>query len=241
VLTLNDVLGANLDKNKVRGVFRYSCERTFFEGEGVTRDSIACIPGQHLGLIKASYNFYTYRSHFDGNFPAGDVAFPDPICGRNSLLQYQCTGNTPELRYGLYKEPVAPFVVAVSMTRAPVGENLTGLYGYGVVPDNGVCPPGLEAARPWVAEPQTISAGAIDGTNPPSSFVNFGDLNNTVVETLQPFNFTVSRQANLTPCANDGSCVNASFGGNHEVQNVLYTPLTPQICVIPSSLLGGIF
>ncbi len=45
------------------------------------------VAGQHLGVIRADYNFYTYRSGEDRNDPGGDSAFPADICGRNDFLK----------------------------------------------------------------------------------------------------------------------------------------------------------
>lgn len=70
------MLGSNLTKTKVRGIFRYSCNRTFLEGEGVSASQISCVPGQRLGVINAAYNFYFYRSGEDRNEGGGDSAFP---------------------------------------------------------------------------------------------------------------------------------------------------------------------
>ena len=186
-LSLEDVIG-RLPKEKVRGVFRYSCERTFFEGEGVSASQISCVPHQHLGVISARYHFYTYRSGEDAIFPGGDAAFPAPICGRSNFLRLQCTGNPPELRFGLYKENVGPFAVGMQMTRAPECEDLTRNYGYAALPDSsGLCPLGLVKARPWVARPVTMS-------DLPSNFVNeAGSLNDTVVEVNKPAAFGESR------------------------------------------------
>lgn len=242
-LRLEDVIGPTLSKSKVRGIFKYSCARTFFEGEGVSESQIACVPGQRLGVISARYNFYIFRSGEDRNEMGGDTAFESPICGRNSFLKTQCTGNTPELRYGLYKDSVAPFVVGITLTRAPEGDNLSTNYGFAAVPDSsGACPPGLEKARPWLAQPASITEGSLDGMNPPSSFINANNsLNNTLVETTQPQNFLVTRQANAVPCDATGDCTGAEFAGSQQAQSVMYIALTPTVCVIPPSLLDGIF
>ena len=245
-LTLEDVLGNNLTKTKVRGIFKYSCNRTFFEGEGVAASQITCAPGQHLGVIGATYNFYVFRSGEDRNETGGDSAFPADICQRNSFLKIQCTGNTPDLRYAFYKDAVEPFVVGISMTRAPEGENLSANYGFAALPDSaGNCPTGLIKVRPWVAQPASIIPTGpncpADGC--PSSFINTNNtLNNTVVEQTQPANFVVTRQPNQTPCdGTTGSCLGASFGGIITQQSVAYTGLTPVVCAIPPGLLSGLF
>lgn len=245
-LTIEDVLGTSLSKTKVRGIFRYNCNRTFFEGEGVAASQITCAQGQHLGVIGASYNFYVFRSGEDSNESGGDTAFPADICGRNNFLKIQCTGNTPELRYAFYKESVEPFVVGITMTRAPEGENLTASYGFAALPDSaGNCPTGLIKVRPWVAQPASIipSGNNCPADGCPSSFINTGNaLNNTVVEKDQPSNFIVTRQPNQTPCdAGSGSCTGASFGGTIQAQSVAYTALTPVVCAIPVDLLTGLF
>ncbi len=242
-LTLEDVLGSNLSKTKVRGVFKYSCNRTFFEGEGVEAARIVCLAGQHLGIIGATYNFYTFRSGEDRNEAGGDSAFDEAICQRNSFLKIQCTGNTPELRYGFYKESVEPFVVGITMTRAPEGENLTASYGFAALPDSaGNCPTGLIKVRPWVAQPASIIQDSLGDANPPSNFINTGNtLNNTVVEQLQPANFVVSRQKNASACGNDGNCNSATFAGTSTAQSVAYVGMTPVVCAIPANLMSGLF
>jgi hypothetical protein len=243
-LLLEDVLGTSLSKTKVRGVFRYNCTRTFFEGEGVSASQITCVPGQRLGVIGATYNFYTYRSGEDRNDAGGDSAFPADICKRNNFLKIQCTGNVPDLRYGFYKEPVEPFVVGITMTRAPEGDNLAATYGYAALPDSaGNCPTGLVKVRPWVAQPASIIQDSLGDSNPPSSFINTNNsLNNTVVEQTQPANFVVNRQKNQTACSSsDGDCTGAAFAGISQVQSVAYVGMTPVVCAIPPGLLGGLF
>lgn len=240
-LTLEQVLGG-LDKSLVRGIFRYNCSRTFFEGEGVSQDSITCVAGQHLGVLTAPYSYYIYRSGVDSLPPSGDYAFPGDICGRNNFLHVQCTGNTPDLRFGFYKEAAGPFVVAVNMTADPAGNSYQ--YGFAALPDSaGHCPLGLVKARPWMAQPASITQGSLDGANPPSSFLNIGNsLSSTMVETGQPTPFAVIRQANQVSCdTTTGDCTNATFGSPTVAETAPYTPLTPVVCVIPQSLLGGLF
>lgn len=251
-LTLDDVLSSSMSKQKVVGVYQYACTRTFFEGEGVSASNIVCTPSQRLGVISATYNFYTYRSGVASNSGGGDFPFSGPICNRNSFLKIQCTNSTPSLRYGFYAEAVAPFLVGVQMTRAPEavkGDNvpLVSVYGYAALPDNaGNCPVGLIKIRQWQAQPASIIQGMY-GSNPPSSFINQGNnLSNTVVEASAPANFVVTRQPNQTPCAGSGSstpgdCTNATFGGTTVAQSVSYTALTPIVCVIPPNLLSGLF
>ena len=250
VLVIEDVLGTTLVKTNVRGIFNYTCNRTFFEGEGVSSGQITCVAGQHLGVINATYNFYTFKSGVDSNVPGGDSAFPADICKRNSFLKIQCTGNTPNLRYGFYISRADPFVVGIQMTRAPEaapGDTapLTAIYGYAALPDSaGNCPTGLIKVRPWLAQPASIipTGPSCPAQGCPSSFINTGNsLNNTVVEQVQPPNFIVNRSPNATPCDSAGDCTLATFAGTMQAESVAYVSLTPVVCAIPPSLLNGLF
>lgn len=242
-LTLSDVLGSGLSTSKVRGIYSYSCTRTFFEGEGVSASQIQCVASQKLGVLYADYNFYTYKSPLDFNSQGGDTAFPSDICGRLEFTKIKCAGRTLDLRYGFYKEQVAPFTVAVTMTRAPE-DTSSSIYGYAALPDTaGNCPMGLVKIRPWVAQPASIVQGTLEPLtpSPPSSFINSGNtLNNTVVEEDTPSNFIVSRQKNAVICdAATGSCTGASFAGVTNAQSVAYVSFTPIICAIPEPLLAA--
>jgi hypothetical protein len=249
-LTIDDILSSSMTKQKVVGIYRYQCTRTFFEGEGVTAANITCTPGQHLGVINAVYDFYTYRSGVGSNSGGGDFPYGSAICNNNSFLKIQCTNSTPQLEYGFYTDPVAPFLVGVQMTRAPEaaqGDNtpLVANYGYAALPDNaGNCPLGLMKIRQWQAQPASLVQGGLDPY--PTSFINQGNnLSNTVVEAVAPSNFNVNRQPNTTPCTTGGTtpgdCSQATFGGTLTAESVPYTALTPIICVIPPSLLSGLF
>ncbi len=244
-LRLEEVLGLHA-KDKVRGIFRHSCERTFFEGEGAQIDgSMQCPPSQRLGALLAKYNFYTYKSASDSNAPGGDVAYPSPICGRTDFLRVKCTGSTPSLRYGLYKEPTDLFPTLVSLRRAPQ-EGTATPYGYAAKPErNGLCPPGLVRIHTWVAQPASIVQGTLDpiAPSPPSTFVNINNaLNDSLLELAQPSSFLVLRQANQTRCHGvTGDCSRATFGGRATAISAEYANYPTKLCVLPPNLLGGIF
>ncbi|MGE3262434.1 MAG: hypothetical protein AB7K68_11695 [Bacteriovoracia bacterium] len=253
-LTLQEVIG-DLSLNKVNKIYKYSCSRTFFEGEGVTSQCagggsscINCVLNQKLGLIMANYDYYV----FDNNAGGGNknskftASFWPTICLRPDaeFARANCGSSSPDKRYGLYSEPAGPFTIKIQMTRAPEQlantPDLTSTYGYAAAPDSsGNCPTGLVQVRPYMAQPASITAGSIDGLNPASNFLNVGDgiLNNTVIETSQPATFNVFRQPNQTQCSGvDGNCKTATFGGVSTVQAVAYTPLSPVVCVIPKAL-----
>lgn len=255
-LTLQEVIG-DLNVAKVNKIYRYSCQRTFFEGEGVSSQCsggstscINCLPAvaQKLGVIMATYEYYLFENKegvgnrskkFVSSFWPGICARPDA-----EFARAQCATSTPTVRYGLYGTRSSPFTISVTMTSAPEGSEKEQVYGFAATPDSaGNCPTGLIKVRPYVAQPPSITAGSLDGINPSSNFLNLGDglLNNIVIETTKPADFNVLRQPNQTPCAlATGSCAAATFGGISTATTTAYSELSPVICVIPDTLLTGL-
>jgi hypothetical protein len=260
-LTLQQVIG-DLSINKVNKIYKYTCSRTFFEGEGVSStcaggasSCINCLPNiaQRLGLINANYDYYLWDNKEGGGNRSGKfvASYWPGICGRadGEFARANCASSPPDTRYGLYSVPAGAFNIRIQMTRAPEqatgSDPLTTTYGYAATPDSsGNCPTGLVAVRPYMAQPSSITAGSVNGINPPSNFLNTGDgiLNNTVIETSQPADFAVSRQANSAPCVLvTGSCATATFGAITPAQNpAVYTALSPVVCVIPKVMVDGI-
>lgn len=251
-LTLTDVIG-DLSIKKVRKIQRYSCQRTFFEGAGVAANTITCVASQALGVISATYNYYLYTSQESNNISEKtlDVAFDAAICSNNNFLKLSCSSSTLDDRYGLYAENAAPFNVQITYTAKPEGTPTTATTGFAALPDSsGNCPTGLVKVRPWLAQPPSITAGSL-GTNPASNFINNGSLNNTIVEdsTTTPSAFSISRAANATPCTAaltsgptdpGGDCSGITLGVSAVAISTTYSGLTPVLCVIPKTLLGGI-
>lgn len=242
-LTITDVIGSSLSKTNVRAIYRYDCTRTFFEGEGVSPAGITCTASQRLGVINASYNYYIYHANDTTSLnPETDTTFSSTICGRSDFLKTSCSGTSLNLRYGLYASQTGIFKVGVGFLSGPSGQSQT--YGYAALPDTaGNCPTGLIKVRPYTAIPASIISGTAETNSPPSSFINTGGtLNNTVVETTAPSNFSVNRSKNSVVCdAATGDCSNATFQGFSTTQSVAYSASTPIICVIPASLLSGLY
>lgn len=238
-LTLSDVVGRS-SLQKVRRVYRYGCDRTFLEGEGVSPAGVACVAHQRLGLVRAKYDFYLFASALENNMTekGGDEAFPRDVCGYNGSLRMSCTGSRPELVYGLHGERQGPFDTAVLLaTRPGAAPSLTGHAALTDV--HGDCPTGLVAAAPFVAEPESMGYGRHGSL--PTNFVNAGSvLNNTVLSVRAPEAFRVSREANAVPCDGAGDCGAADFREPELAQSVAYTRLTPTVCVIPRHLVLGL-
>ncbi|RZA08579.1 MAG: hypothetical protein EOP11_04420 [Proteobacteria bacterium] len=269
-LSITDVLG-ELSKDKVRGVYRYSCNRYFFEGEGVFVDAKGdsnnpCLANQRLGIITAPYNYYLYDSKTATNEQPVSIMAEKytgsvtSVCNRQ-LAEIACP-TSATLRYGLFGERAGAFQVGIGLTTKPKPTNesdskeLTAqTMGFAALPDSaGNCPTGLIKIQPYLAQPQSIIAkGLPGGTNPPSTFINRGGitggvLDEKVVEETTPQPLLVSRQPNAVPCngtstdpANPtGNCANAVFGNVSVVQTVTFSPISPVLCAIPPTLLGGV-
>jgi hypothetical protein len=214
----------------INSVFKYQCERTFLEGEGIGEQWASCPRNQRLGTIQAKYSFYLYASENDSNFSEIGTTYPyqNPICDR-AMIAMSCESAAIE-QFGLSKYREGKFQVGVNFTAAPG----TGprLYGFAALPDsNGNCAEGLEKLRPYVAQPSSIWEPL------PSTFINRNNhLNNYELRGANghlPM-FEVTRSPNLVPCdARTGSCRFAEFGPKAVVQTVPYTALTPTICVLP--------
>ncbi len=212
-------------------IYRYQCEYTFLEGEGVTENSISCPANQQLGYVTANYTFYLYGSNWDSNFSEKmpDTAYENLICGRQ-VTKATCHGRRPEPKFRLSRWPEGIFQVRILLSP---NSNL-GLqqYGFAAAPDfNGFCPYGLKKVWAYVAKPDTQDFPL------PSSFVNrHGRLNNLEVlsEDEADFaSFSVYRIPNETPCSSDGSCVEATFGEKVLANTYLYEKTQAPVCVIP--------
>jgi hypothetical protein len=260
--TLQEVIGADLSTAKVRGIYRYTCDRTFLEGEGVSvlggEVTVECRANQRLGLITAPYSFYLYDSKTATNDQSASImdekfkgsVFPGSICLKN-LEKNSCV-SAPALRYGLYGERAGIFQVGVALATKPEAtreEDVTSqTMGYAaMLSPQGTCPKGLVKARVWLASPSSITDGML-GNNPPSSFINHNNgLDEKLVEAERPLPFKVKRRANLVPCQSTstnpnrptGSCADVAFRNARTVQSSVYAATSPVVCVIPTELLEG--
>lgn len=232
-LTWRNLLGPDLQKNRVTWVYRFTCDRTFVEGEGVSKEGeVSCPPSQKLGLLHTIYHYYTRWSE-EGKETAEPIPVAtDSVCGLTSYSAWRCLDGSKVLLFGLYRREIPPFIVPVSLTRAPVGDALMSVYGYAAETDaNGLCPVGLVKVKQWNASPPTL--GPADSGGLYSTFRNdTGDLNNRIIESQQPKSFVISRHKSRTPCDGKGNCAFATFD---EPAPAFTTPYSPggEFCVIP--------
>jgi hypothetical protein len=219
-------------------IYPYRCRRRFVEGEGVTSSAANCIAGQHLGFISAEYTFYIFSGLEKNNFSSKfhESLYENDICGIRNVTRISCD-NLTEAEFGLAEKPENAFVIGLYLYTAPAaygGSESGSVYGYAALPDSqGRCPANLVEARPYMAQPQSQLQPL------PSSFNNTSNsLNNMVIGTSNraPRNFEVWRQPSVIPCDAAGSC-SWPEGGSVLAQSVRYMPLSPRICVIPSTSL----
>jgi hypothetical protein len=215
---------------EVNTIYRYQCEYTFLEGEGVSENSVSCPANQQLGFVRANYTFYLYNSNWDSNFAQKmpNVPYTNLICERQ-VAKTTCDG-FPEPKFRLSRWPEGIFQIRIVLAPNP---NI-GLqqYGFAAAPDrNGFCPYGLEKVWAYVARPETQDYPL------PSSFINRnGRLNNLEVLTEEEADFasfSVYRNPNATPCSNNGSCSDATFGEKVLANTYLYEKTQAPVCVIP--------
>lgn len=139
--------------SSVSKVFSYSCEKRFFEGEGVYPDRVSCVPYQHLGFygMKFSYHlFQTDRGASNFQQQGRSSYFPGSVCGLPQLDRYTCEAS-PRAEFGLSELPEGIYQARVNMIANPEGQG--GTFGYAALPDRvtGECPDGLQLSSVFAA------------------------------------------------------------------------------------------
>jgi|GEM_PF-4844399 len=224
-LTWKHVLGPDLVKARVRWVSQFSCDRTFVEGDGVEGAKFSCPPSQKLSLLVGLFHYYSFRSEEEGEKGEAIPVSTDSVCGNAAISPYRCRDGGKQVLFGLYRKEEPPFTMPISLTRAPVGEELISVYGFAAEPDaSGICPAGLVKVRQWTSTPASIAG---------TTFVNdIGQLNDRVLESLEPKAFSLTRQKNRSPCDGKGDCSFATFEDPVVAQATSYTQGL-EACVLP--------
>lgn len=235
-LSWRQLLGPDHLKDRVAWIYRYSCDRSFVEGEGVSKEGeLSCPPSQTLNLLHATYHYYSRWSEEERKSPDPIPVATDSACGLASFSAWRCLDGSKILLFGLYSREEAPFTLPVSLMRAPVGENLMSVVGYAAEPDaQGLCPVGLVKVRQWTATPPTLAP--VEGSGAHSTFRNdTGELSNRVIEPQEPKAFVITRQKARNPCDGKGSCAFVSYEEPAPAHTSGYSP-GGELCVIPPSM-----
>ncbi len=183
-LSLLDLMGASLDMNRARLVYRYSCEFNFLQKEGTTTQSFDCTntqqscdpsgdPSKNFCLLKARFPYFLYADTFSTNFQqrVSDRLYngggSGRLCGMQ-LKQFNCADQegTPVLNFGLYGEQVDYWDTSVQLGAGP--DLVPVSYGFAARTSavTGECPPGLEKRVFYRAEINTSDI------NPSHNFTN---------------------------------------------------------------------
>jgi hypothetical protein len=195
-LTLNQLIGSDLDANRVRTVSRYLCEYNFLQKAGTSAAGFDCTnqatscdtdgnPGKNFCIVKARYPFYLFADTFSTNFSAkiadklyGTSAAPT-ICSL-TIKQINCvesdidpaqggapdTFGTPVPAFGLYGVSTGIWQTAVSLPSGPNQPAASFGFAAAVSATSGNCPPGLVKR---VFFTTTVDPAALPSSSNPSS------------------------------------------------------------------------
>jgi hypothetical protein len=239
-LSWPNLLGAALLKQRVRWVSRYECDRTFLEGEDVVPDGskIGCSPLQHLSILSATLSYYVYKSDEGSNKPGESTDFKHDVCGITNLTKIRCQSDGFVPQFGVYKESTPPFVVPVSVFRAPDSDDPISDVGYAAGPDSkGNCPVGFALVKQWLASAPSITENTDGAGGYPTNFTNkAGELSDHAFAQIEPRPFVVTLRRNRTPCDGKGDCSLAAFEDARPALTVPYK-LTGSFCALPAALL----
>jgi hypothetical protein len=164
-ISLAELIGADLDANRVRTISRYYCEYNYLQKSGTTTQTFTCsVPNPNITcdtgnfcLLKARFPFYLYADTVSTNsgqkiadrlYNAGST---NSICGLQ-IKQINCvqsdtdptdTFGTPVPKFGLYGISQGLFTIPVNL---PPGPDLAvANMGFAAKTSSitGECPPGL--------------------------------------------------------------------------------------------------
>lgn len=161
-VSLGDIIGRELDFNRLRYIYRYNCEQTYLQKEGTTSWSFDCSrqfascdpsgnPRNNFCLLNANFPYYLYSDSYSTNFgqKIADEFYNGDGSGRVCGLQirkYNCAGEQgyPVKNFGVYGQMIGYWRVAVSLQPAP--DAAVSVFGYAgrVSPVTNECPPWLE-------------------------------------------------------------------------------------------------
>jgi hypothetical protein len=260
----NDILGADLNANKVRTVSRYSCLYNFLQKQGTTETLFDCstqltvCDTGDFCLLQSWFPYYLYAHAQSSNHSRQgtdelyNAASTGQICGLQ-IKRFDCTvppalapageGGTAVAKFGLYAESNGIFDTAVSLGVTPGGS--AELFGYAAQTSSytspgGVahtlCPPGLERFRLYQAEPDPVAV--LPSHNYPTSLVATVKVTEARATGDVPADFVIYRKGggdcNGTVC----TPVPSTALANAADYDFVTSPSSPdEFCVFPVGIL----
>lgn len=244
-LSLEEVLGKNVDKSKLRTLWAYQCQNFFFQGAGVEPMGIDC--GREdfvLNIIRASYDYYLYDNSFDSNDQIRNGLLSkriarqgygvQSVCGIPDPTRFECETSNDRALLGMRSMPSDLFNTELYLTAAPDEASMSMGWVVGLDAE-GNCPPGFEKFGSYMAKPTSE-------TVPPSHYINTsGTLNSFLIANVPystsqelPAHFNVIRDRGEQPCV-QGIC-GLPTGASEILQSVAYERPKTYFCALPSSL-----
>lgn len=265
-ISLTKLIGTDLDQNRVRSIYRYTCEYNFLQKNGTTTQTFDCSDGQGVSCVdggdannnfcflKAKFPFFLYAENYSNNFnlKISDKLYgsnTDKICGLQ-IKQIDCVGTaadphgSPVRSFGLYGEQTGIWDTAVSLGAGP---DITPLnYGYAARPSATApfaCPPGLEKRTLFRADSNPlIPDSGINSTliTPGHNFTPGMRATEVSPPTTTPPAFTINKfSGGRCGIALNPPCSLPTVpeAADPVTRQIAYTNSGSDFCVIPENLL----
>jgi hypothetical protein len=185
-ITVQKLIGSELDVNLVRSIYRYVCLHNFLEKDGTSTtnfdcssqaslcsDGVGALSGDFC-LLQSNFPYYVFADNYSTNLsqkPA-DLLYnqgnDNSLCGLQ-IKKYDCAGGagTPVRQFGLFAQQAGIFDTAVQLSVGPDISAVT--YGFAAKTStfmgNTVCPPGMERR---IFKQATTSTAGMMSTNYPN-------------------------------------------------------------------------
>lgn len=187
-LTVQKLLGDELDQNRVRTIYRYDCLFNFLQKAGTSSTSFDC---SHQGsqcwnsggasgdfcMLQSNFPYYLYSDNYSTNFTlkVADRLYnqgaEDRICGLQ-IKQFDCAGasGVPVAQFAVFADQIGIFDTPLALGAGPDISLTT--YGFAAKTStflgNAVCPPGMVRRVFFRALTDTANTGV--SSNYPNGF-----------------------------------------------------------------------
>lgn len=241
-LTIEQLIGTDLDVNRVRSVYRYECEWNYLQKDGTNSNTFDCSTQATLCdtgdfcLLKAQFPYYVYADGYSTNFhlKVADELY-NPASGRicnQQIKKYDCTLTAPALKFGLYAEQTGIWATNVALGPAP-GITATSMgFAAKVSTTTNLCPPGLEKRVFWTV---TVDTSTILPTH------NFttGQVSTEVQEpapSAPPTDFEIDKYGQ-GDCNGTSCTMPVSYAGDATPDQAYSSAGATEFCVIPKDMI----
>ncbi len=257
-LTLSQLLGNTLDSNRVRQIYRYSCQFNFLQKQGTTTQGFDCKnslsscdpgnpdPARNFCFLQTRFPYYLFSDNVASNFSQKiadklyNSAGSGTICGQQ-IKNIDCADadGLPVKAFGLYSQQTGIWDTSVNLGAGPDISPISYGYAARTSVSTAECPPGLLKK---VFFQVTVTTGDIIPSH------NFTDLLvatevNDPASTPTAFTITSIAQGHCDPLLNPPCSLPTSYAGNPMTASGLKQPQPYSsagqtvFCVIPAGML----